>query len=217
MKKFMCVFVLFLSINLIGCVSTKPQTSSKKARVVIDVPVSVDAERVKNALKEAVAYRSDGFQEIEGFPPDIIPTEPGSPQTKPVFGGGLAALAGGNPQFEALNTNTSDAYYTIRGQEMFGSFYNKKQMSYVGSIYSAKEVNRVYLYVFYQEGSSGITGALTKAVVDQMAGAKGAIPFVVQIKERFLASVPEAAIVSTVPSELKDLKLTSINRVENAQ
>ena len=217
MKKLLSVFVLFLMINLIGCIAAKPQTSAKKARVVIDVPVKFDVETVKNALKEAVAYRSDGFQETEGFPPDMLPNEPGAPQIKPVFGGGMAALAGGNPQFEALNTNTSDAYYTIRGLEEYGGFYNKKQMAYIGAVYLAKEVSRVYLYVYYQEGSSGITGALTKAITDQLAGSKGAIPFVVQIKEKFLALVPEAQVVSAMPSELKDLKLTSINRVEKTQ
>lgn len=217
MKKFFIVFILLLLVNFAGCAASKPQTSAKKARVVIDVPAKFDVETVKNALREAVAYRSDGFQETEEFIPDILPNEPGAPQIKSVFGGGITALAGGNPQFEALSTNTSDAYYTIRGLEDFGTFYNRKQMAYIGALYLSKEVHRVYLYIYYQEGSSGIIGALTKAAADQIAGAKGAIPFILQVKEKFLALVPEAQVVSAIPNELKDLKLNSINRVEKAQ
>ncbi len=189
---------------------TKPQQSSKKARVIIDVPSSVDINQIKDALREAIAYRSESFKENENFLPEELPEKAGHPTKNNAFGS-LAALGAGNPNMESMTYDTSNSYYFIKGKEDMSTPFTTKEMAYVGALYPAKTYNRIYLVIFYQEGSEGISGAITKATADMLIGAKGAIPFIVQVKEKFLSLMPEANVVSTSPSEIKNLKLDIFN------
>ena len=216
MKKIPLLVIPITLLLLTGCSSTynftKPQQSSKKARVIIDVPASVSIDTVKAALRDAIAYRSESFKENEDFLPAKLPDEAGHPVKNNAFGS-LAAMGAGNPNMESMTYDTSKAYYFIKGKEDMSTPFHTKEMAYVGALYPAKTYSRIYLVIFYEEGSEGIGGAITKATNDILVGEEGAIPFIVQIKEKFLSLVPEAEIVSTSPSEIKKLKLDIFNTV----
>ncbi len=191
--------------------AAKPQTSSKKARVIIDIPASVAIEQVKSALHEAIAYRSSRFKEVENFMPTSLSDEPLAPTSNEMFAG-MGAIAGGNPKLESMQFDVSKSYYSVKGDEEIQTPFHQKSMAYVGALYPAKSFNRVYLVVFYEEGSEGISGAITKATADMLIGTKGAIPFIVQVKEKFLDIVPEGQIIQADPSEIATLKLDFANR-----
>lgn len=215
MKKLsLCVASIALLL-LSGCSSmynvTKTQQSSKKARVIIDIPSDVDIAKVKIALREAIAYRSESFKENENFLPEVLPEKAGHPSKNNSFGS-LAAFGAGNPQMESMTYDTSSSYYYIKGEEDMSTPFNDKVIAYIGALYPAQTYNRVYLVIFYQEGSEGISGAITKATADMLTGSKGAIPFIVQVKEKFLSLVPEATVIQTSPAEIKALKLDMLNR-----
>jgi hypothetical protein len=215
--KISMVLVSTVAILFSGCVglnSIKPQSSSKKARIIFEVPSSVDLNTVNSALKNAIASRSTSFQDNENFVPEVLPDVAGAPVNKEVIGGGLIALAGGNPTIASMNTDISGATYSIKGTEEIGTPFNKKQMAYIGAVYPSKNITKVYLLVYYQEGSDGVIGALAKAGSDAIVGADGALPFTLQIEEKFLQNLTSAKVVSATPQELNTLKLNSINQVE---
>lgn len=214
------IFLALISFALVGCGTsimnaTKSQQSSEKALVIIDVPTTTSLIDVKKALKEAIAHRSQSFQEKTNFLPSDLPEKPAEPNFngKTIFGRGLMAMAAGNPQFEMMRTDVTNSYYNLSGTEEFGSVFAKKMMAYIGALYPAKSINRVYLVVYFQEGTSGITGNIAKAVADSIVGAKGAIPFMLQVKEKFLEYIPEGKIVGVQPIELNDVVLTKFNTV----
>jgi len=217
------IITTLLSFSLFGCGvatvlnATKTQQSSEKALVIIDVPATTSLSVVKNGLKEAIAYRSRSFQEKSNFLPSELPEKPGEPNFNgaTIFSKGLMSMAAGNPHFEMMRTDVNNSYYNLSGQEELGTVFAKKMMAYMGALYPAKDINRVYLIVYFQEGSSGIQGAITKAVADGLIGAKGAIPFMLQVKEKFLEYVPEGKVVSVQPIELNDLMLSKFNTVTN--
>jgi len=207
------VTALFFS----GCATMntiKPQSSSKKARVIFEVPANVELSNVNTALKNAVGRRSSSFQDNENFVPEVLPDTAGAPVNKEVIGGGLIALAGGNPMIASMNTDVTGATYSIKGSEQIGTPFNKKQMAYIGAVYPSKNVTKIYLLVYYEEGSDGIIGALAKAGADTIVGADGALPFTLFIQEEFLKNLPSAKVVSATPQELNNYKLNSINQVE---
>jgi len=196
-----------------GCSSMnaiKDQQSSKKARVVIDIPSDVPLEKVKQALHEAIAYRSQSFKENENFLPDTLPDEADHPKRNNTFNS-LSAFAGGSPKFESMAYDTSNAYYYIKGEEELNGLFHSKEMSYVGALYLAKSYYRVYLVVFYQEGSEGINGAISKMTANALIGAEGALPFIIQVKEKFLSIVPESKVISSTPPEIKEYRLNDMN------
>lgn len=217
------ISVVVLMIALSGCGgvtsalnATKNQQSSEKAMVVFDIPVETDLAIVKKGLKEAIAYRSQSFQEKTNFLPAELPNVPLAPDFNgpTMFSGGLMNMAAGNPMIEMMKTNVTNSYYSLSGNEEFGSVYAKKTMAYVGALYPSKQITRVYLIVYFQEGTNGITGAIAKAMADGIVGQKGAIPFMLQVKEKFLEHVPGSFIIDVQPAELSQYGLTKINRVE---
>lgn len=200
-----------------GCVTMntmKPQTSSKKARIIFEVPGNVELSTVNAALKNAIASRSSSMQDNENFIPEVLPDTAGAPGSKEVIGGGLMALAGNNPMIMSMNTDVSGATYSIKGNKEVGSPFNKLQLAYIGAVYPSKNVTKVYLLVFYQEGSDGMLGALAKATENAIVGADGALAFTIAIKENFMQSIPGAKISSITPQELNNYKLNAINQVE---
>lgn len=217
------IFAIVFLVALSGCGgitsalnATKNQQSSEKAMVVFDIPVETDLATVKKGLKEAIAYRSQSFQEKTNFLPASLPDVPLAPDFNgpTMFSSGLMNMAAGNPSMEMMKTNVTNSYYSLSGTEEFGSIYAKKTMAYVGALYPSKQITRVYLIVYYQEGTSGITGAIAKAMADGIVGQKGAIPFMLQVKEKFLEFVPGSFIIDVQPEELSQYGLTKMNRVE---
>jgi len=185
--------------------------------IVFDIPAKTSIEQIKMGLRESISFRAQGFQENENFLPNPLPENPEQPQ----FGsnqsgrmGMFANIASGNPQFEMLRTNINNAYYSLKGTEKFGSIIAKKELAYMGAFYPAKNINRVYLIVYYQEGSAGITGGLAHMMTNAIVGEKGAIPFMLQVKEKFISYVPNAVISNSQPADLADYKLNEYNRVE---
>jgi hypothetical protein len=192
----------------------KPQTSSKKARIIFEVPGNVELSTVNAALKNAIASRSSSMQDNENFIPEILPDTAGAPGSKDVIGGGLMALAGNNPMIMSMNTDVSGSTYSIKGNKEVGTTFNKLQLAYIGAVYPSKNVTKVYLLVFYEEGSDGMLGALAKAAENAIVGADGALAFTIAIKENFMQSIPGAKISSITPQELNNYKLNAINQVE---
>ena len=216
LKVFVKTTVVAVVFLLSGCSSMTPHTTSKKARVVFEVPADVDIKKVENALREAVAYRSESFKEREDFLPETLPEKPAAPRKNNMFGS-MAAIGGGNPKFEMMQYDVSNAYYSIKGEEDISTPFHSKVMAYVGALYPSKKFYRVYLVVFYEEGSEGVQGALTKMTADALIGSEGAIPFIVQVKEKFLSELPEAKVVQASPKEIADLKLNLMNLPTSAE
>ncbi|MDD5053576.1 MAG: hypothetical protein PHO27_12645 [Sulfuricurvum sp.] len=200
-----------------GCATMntmKPQSSSKKARIIFEVPANVELSSVNTALKNAIATRSSSLQDNENFIPDVLPDTAGAPASKEIIGGGLMALAGGNPMIASMNTDVSGATYTIKGNKEVGTPFNKLQMAYIGAVYPSKNVTKVYLLVFYEDGNDGMLGALSKATENAIVGGDGALAFTLAIKENFMNAIPSAKITSITPQELNMYKLNAINQME---
>jgi hypothetical protein len=218
------IVLITLAVSVSGCVTgalnaTKTQQSSEKAMVIIDIPSSTDLASVKKGLREAIAYRSKSFRENTNFLPSELPANPLEPNFngKTIFSGGLMNMAAGNPSIEMMKTDVTNSYYYLSGTEDLGNYFARKSMAYVGALYPAKDISRVYLVVYFQEGTSGIQGALTKAMADSIIGGKGAIPFMLQVKEKFLDNVPAGKVVKVQPIELNDVMLTRFNTVTTAK
>jgi hypothetical protein len=205
MKLFKLFTFLFTLLLISGCAFTSNEVHSEKARAIYFVPKSVDAEKVKEALKDAIAGRVDNIKEVCNFMPETLPDTPGQPVNRNVFGA-LGTIAAGNPSMEAMKLDTSNAYCTLQGSETYGTVFNKKKVVYKAAIYPYKDGYKVYIYEFFQEGSNGLMGHLVKATVDKLMGSNSPLLFMAQVMDKFERELPQAKLLNVTPSKIKEIK-----------
>ena len=206
MRKILITFFSVTIILLTGCAFTNNQVSMKKARVIYFVPKTVSSEKVKAALLNAITMRTQDVRDYENFMPEKLPEQPGHPVRKNIFGA-LNAIAAGNPQLEAAQLDTSNAWYSVQGIEQMGTLFNKVYVVYKGAIYPYKDGYKVYIYEFYQEGIDGIMGHITKSLVKVITKEDAPLLFIAQISNRFKEKIPEAKLESAFPEVIKKIKL----------
>ena len=212
MRRILLLIFPLIVLIFTGCLAVTNQVSTKKARVIYDVPNTVDADKVKEALKKAIGLRVEDIKDIENFFPEELPDKPAHPVNKNVFGA-LSTIAAGNPQIEAMQLDTSNAWVTVQGTETMGTPFNRRFIVYKGAIYPYKKGYRVYIYEFYQEGTDGIMGHITKEMAQAMTGnIEASLLLISQISNRFKEEVPSAKLISVYPSELKKIKLNWWNK-----
>ena len=220
--KYRIIFFLSLIVMIIGlggCAGSSmmdTKVTTKKARIIFYVPKTVELDNLTKALYEAVSYRVSDLKENENLLPEELPSKPGSPKKTQMFGG-LAAMAGGNPQFEMMQLDTSNAYYTVSGAASMATDFNSKAEYYKAAIYPYKDGYKVYLYLFYQEGTDSIFGAITKAAVDSITGKEGSLLFMAQVRDKFLKLVPQAVIKSQSPRKLEKVVLNGVGWAKNTK
>ena len=211
------VLSLMISIFTIslftGCASSMldKRVSTKKARVIFFVPAKYSPEQVQKALYEAISFRADNLKEQENFFPEKLPDQPDSPKQTSLFGGRFAVLAQGDPNFEAMNLNTSNAFYTVTGTGKASSPVFANYAVFKGAIYPYKDGYKVYIYLFYKEGSDGIMGALVQGISSSIVGQKDTrLLYMAQVRDEFLKKIPDAKITSEFPLSLSKIKTKSI-------
>jgi len=190
--------VLAIGLFFVGCAVTSldRKVSTKKARIIFFVPKTVSPETVQKKLYEAISFRVSNIKENENFFPEQLPDKPNHPKELQMFSK-LSALSYGNPNIEMMKTDTSNAFYTVQGEGSTGSPFYKNLEFYKGAIYPYKDGYKVYLYMFYKEGTDGLMGAITKKVSDTILGRDDMrLLYVAQIRDEFLENLPEAKIES---------------------
>jgi len=208
------VLAFAITLGLSGCASSAltNQESSKQARIIFEVPNSVDLEDVKKALQAAIVHRTTDIKEQENLPPEELPEKPGHPTQGKGFGGMMGALTAGNPSFAVLRLNTSSAYYTITGKTEYKQMFNSVISYFKGAIYPYKGGAKVYIYQFYKEGEKGLTGHLAKAAAEKMTGGETQLVYIAQVRDKFLELLPQAKIKSQSPSKLKKVVLKGLQK-----
>ena len=211
-RVFLIITTLTVIIGLSGCAGASimdTKVSSKKARIIFEVPNTVPIEKVTKGLYDAVSYRVSDLQENENLLPEELPAKAESPKQSQMFRG-MASMAGGNPKFQMMQLDTSNAYFTVSGAGTMASGFNAKAEYYKAAVYPYKNGYKVYIYLFYQEGTDGIMGALTKMAVDSIVGQEGALLFVAQVRDKFMKEVPEAVIKNQSPRKLEKIVLNAV-------
>ena len=214
-SKYLLVLLVFL---LSGCVSSvgTSKVSSKKSRIIFEVPASVNSEKVSESLFEAVNLRVNDLQTNENFLPEQLPAQPEGPKSSGSAISsqlqGLAAMAGGSPALEMMNLNTTNAYYTVSGQGGSSSSFNKQEEYYKAAVYPYKDGYKIYLYLFYKEGTNGIVGALAKSALASVVGNEGSLLYMAQVRDKFIKFIPEAKIISQSPSKLNQVVLNGATK-----
>jgi len=211
MKKFLGIVFFLVALLISGCAVTNNQVSTRKARVIYFVPKTVDSEKIKDALLNAITLRTTDVKDVENFMPEKLPAQPAHPVRKNIFGA-LNTFAAGNPKLEATQLDTSNAWYSVEGTEEMGTPFDRQYVVYKGAIYPYKDGYKVYIYEFYQEGVDGLMGHLTKAVAEAVSGEKAPLLFIAQISNRFKEKIPEAKLVDVSPTSLKKIKLNLWNK-----
>ena len=211
MKKTLLFVISVIFLMITGCAVTDNQVSTKKARVIYFVPKTVDSEKVKQALYDAISLRAKDMKEVENFMPETLPQTPFRPVRKNIFGA-LNTIAAGNPKLEATQLDTTNAWYSVEGGEEMGTPFNRQYVVYKGAIYPYKDGYKVYIYEFYQEGVDGIMGHITKAVAESISGEAAPLLFIAQISNRFKEKIPEAKLENVSPMSLKKIKLNLWNK-----
>ena len=209
--KLKLIFMMLLGIFMLGCASLNNQVSTRKARVIYFVPKTVNSEKVKDALLNAITLRTEDVKDVENFMPEKLPEQPAHPIRKNIFGA-LNTIAAGNPELEATQLDTTNAWYSVEGTEKMGTPFDRQYVVYKGAIYPYKDGYKVYIYEFYQEGVDGLMGHLTKAVAEAVSGHKAPLLFIAQISNKFKEEIPEAKLENVSPTSLKKIKLNLWNK-----
>ena len=211
-RSFLIITIFSVIIGLSGCAGASimdTKVSSKKARVIFEVPNTVSMGKVTKGLYEAISYRVSDLQENENLLPEELPNKAGSPKQSQMFRG-LSAMAGGNPKFQMMQLDTSNAYYTVSGEGGMASGFNAQAEYYKASIYPYKDGYKVYIYLFYQEGTDGIMGSLTNMAVKSIIGQERALLYMAQIRDKFKKEIPEAVIKNQSPRKLEKVVLNAV-------
>jgi hypothetical protein len=198
--------IVFLS----GCGgSPKPQKKTTKARIIIDVPATVKHDEVKMALKEVISLKVDQIEIAENFTPDILPNEPGAPVYKNPFAGSpFGAMAGQQPSMMMMGTNTEESFYSVKGKGDKDFGFRDTEEYYVGAVYLYKEGARIYIYQFFKDSDNGsFMASLSRSVNKKVAGADHQVYNLVKMRDKFLASIPNATVIQSDPSVLKEITL----------
>jgi hypothetical protein len=214
MKKIVNIVTFFvITILLSGCVSLNNQVSMKKARVIYDVPKTVDSEKVKESLLSAISSRTEDIKDIENLMPEELPEKPEHPiVNKNNIFAGLAPIANGNPEFEAMQLDTHNAWFSVQGKEEFKSIFNSNYVVYKGAIYPYKDGYKVYIYEFYREGTNGIVGHLAKKITKSVTKEETPLLLIAQISGKFKKKIPSAKLINAAPSKLKKIQLNWFNQ-----
>jgi len=212
-RRVVLVIATFIAmIGFSGCVGASimdKKVSSKKARVIFDVPNTVNLEKVTKGLYDAVNYRVSDLQENENLLPEELPEKAGSPKISQNFGR-LSPFATRSSSLQMMQLDTSNAYYTVSGQGSSASSFNARAEYYKAAVYPYKNGYKIYFYLFYKEGTDGIMGALTKKVADSIIGEEGSLLYIAQIRDKFKELVPSAKIKSQSPKKLEKLILNGL-------
>jgi hypothetical protein len=201
--KFFFGLVILLLIS--GCAFTSNEVSTQEARAIYFVPKSVSPSEVKNALKAAISGRVNNIKVICKLMPETLPAKPGHPINKNIFGG-LAVIGSGNPEMEAMQINTLNAYCTLQGSETYGSMFNKNEVVYKAAIYPYKDGYKVYIYEIFQEGSNGIMGHLIQMSVAKLMGSNSPFLFMAQVMDKFERELPQAKLINITPKKIEEIK-----------
>ncbi len=208
-------FMLSLIVFFSGCSGlsiTTPQVKNKESRIIFFVDKSVSEEKLKESLKDAIAYRVDSVVENEGLMPEELPSKPSKPTINEQFKR-LMAFAGSNGMSAAMrykSLDTSNAWYSVGGKGGMTSEYTNKAEYYKAAVYPYKDGYKVYIYQFYTEGSSGIMGNLTNAAVKAIVGNDSALIYMAQVRDKFLKNLPNTKILQQDPSKLRQIKLDGL-------
>ncbi|MBL1244680.1 MAG: hypothetical protein COA39_009890 [Sulfurimonas sp.] len=216
-KNLLLITTVTVLINLSGCAGASimdTKVSTKKARVIFEVSKDAEIDKVTKALYEAVSYRVSDLNENEGLLPEELPLKAKAPKQSQAFGR-LAALAGNSPSFQMMQLDTSNAYYTVSGKGSMASEFSTKAEYYKAAIYPYKDGYKIYMYLFYQEGTDGIMGALTDMAVKSIVGKEGALLYAAQVRDKFKELLPEATIKSQSPRKLEKVVLNGIGWAKN--
>ena len=208
--------VILIILSITGCGSTSigdNRKSIKKARAIFYVPKSISAEKVAKGLYNAVSLRVNDLRDNENLLPEILPDKPQSPTNNRMFKG-IIGMSGGNASLEMMQLDMSNAYYTVMGNGAMKTQFNSKEELYKAGIYPYKDGYKVYIYLFYEEGTEGLTGALTKFMTDSIVGGDGALVFIAQIRDKFLKEIPDAKVTNQSPSKLEKIVLNNVGFVK---
>lgn len=206
---FISLLALFtISFFVTGCVGNSMldnRKSSKKARVIFEVPKSVELKSVTNALYESISVRVNNIEEEEGLEPEDLPLQPEKPK-KSNATEGMRFLLQGSPSYEVMKLDTSNAYYTVSGRHTTLMQSNSVEEYYKGAIYPYQKGYKVYIYLFYKEGSKGLSGAIAGAVSKAIIGKDTILFTMSKVRNKFKELIPQAKIKSQSPRTLKNIK-----------
>ena len=186
------------------------KVSSKQARIIFDVPKTVDTETLTKALYDSVSIRVSDLTESEGLMPEVLPDTPAGPTQNQGAMRLMAMTGGGNASMSMMALDTSNSYYWVMGKGKSESEYMSRSESYKAAIYPYKDGYKIYMYLFYTEGTDGILGNLTSAAVNSIVGQDGAILFIAQARDQFMKEVPSAKVLSQSPQKLNNVNLNAI-------
>jgi hypothetical protein len=208
------VVTIAVILGLSGCASSMMtnQESSKQARVIFEVPNTVEAEQVVQALQGAFNHRCRDIKEQENLMPEELADKPEHPTRGKSLGGMVGVLAAGNPALEMMKVNTSNAYYSITGTSKSESVANSVESHFKGAIYPYKNGFKVYVYQFYKEQTKGLMGHLTKSMSEKMTGQDTQLIYIAQVREKFLELLPQAKIKSQSPKRLNKVVLKGLQK-----
>jgi len=207
--------MLSLIVFFSGCSGlnlTTSQVKNKESRIIFFVKKSVSREKLKESLKDAIAYRVDDLIVNEGLMPENLPLKPSRPKINEQFKK-LMSFAGSNGISASMryrSLDTSNAWYSVGGKGGMTSEYTNQAEYYKAAIYPYQNGYKVYIYQFYTESSDGLIGNLTNATVKAIVGSKSALLYMAQVRNRFLKDIPSAKIIQQTPGRLKQIKLDAI-------
>ncbi len=204
----------FIVSSFIGCaqVSMDKKVKNKEARVIFFIDKSADEEELKKSLYDAISYRVSNLTENEGLLPEELPKKPGHPKINEQFKK-LMAFTGGNGASAGMryrSLDVSNAFYSVSGEGKMTSDFNNKAEYYKAAIYPYIDGYKVYIYLFYTEGTDGLIGSLTNAAVKSIVGNESALLFMAQVRDKFLEKEKNAKVLSQSPRKLEKIKLNAI-------
>ena len=85
-----------------------------------------------------------------------------------------------------MNTDTSNAYYTVSGVMNLGNAFYKNEAAFLAAVYPSKETTRVYLRIYYQSGSDGsLTAAFSEMTEKALSASHPDLYFLTQVESKF--------------------------------
>lgn len=197
-----------------------------KTRFVYEVPSTVDIEKLKASLKDAIKFRAvDKTEEVNNFMPDALPEKPGdvvfpdsnTPSSNSMFGSIVSNAMTTNGQMVAMSANMKGAVYGIKGYyatTVIGFSKNNSSEGYVGAIYPYEKGYRVYIYTFFNKSRDMFGKAADWLVGKTLTGdLDQGYSNAVQVRDKFLEAEPEATIKRQDPPFLSQYKLSTLNTV----
>lgn len=195
-----------------------------KTRVVLDYPITVDLEKLKIDLKDAIKFRAvDKTEEVSNFMPDDLPPTasdvsfPENGTANPsnsMFSSMLSNAMTNNGQMVAMSANMKGAVYGIKGYAASGYLSNKQYEGYVGAVYPYEKGYRVYIYSFFNKNRD-MFGKAADWIVGKTITADLDMGYsnTIQVRDKFLETEPEGTIKRQDPSWLSQYKISTANTI----